>query len=53
MDAAQAASPPYVSVFEANPLVREGLPERLDVKLTIGVSVCLMGMTNPVELMAL
>ena len=32
-----------VLVFGVNPLVREGLPQRLDEKLTISVTVCLMG----------
>ena len=42
----------HVEVFEANPLVREGLPERLD-EADDWSSVYLRGMIYPIELMAL
>ena len=33
----------------ASPLVREGLPQSLDEKLTTGVTVCLMGKETPLS----
>ena len=41
-----------VSIFGANPLVREGLPQRLE-EVTVRISVYPKGKTNLIELMAL